>query len=179
MLLLFIDTETTGLDPDQDRVVQLAARIHLCGQTLDLNTYIQPDGFEIPEIAQRIHGIDTEFAHETGIPIADAMEILCGLIQVADAVVGHHVSFDVNFLAAEARRAGREDLATDIENLPQVCTKQMSTKYLADRGEVATRTTTKLATMFKRFTTEDLDGAHDAFTDVLACEIIHNQLRAA
>jgi DNA polymerase III epsilon subunit-like protein len=179
MILLFIDTETTGLNPDEDHVVQLAARVRINSKTIDLNTYIQPVGFEIPESAQRIHGIDTAFAEMNGIPVDQALEVLNLMIQAADAVVGHHVTFDVQFLAAEARRAGRQELALAIEAKPQVCTKKMSYEYLTRCGEVATRSTTKLGTMFQRFTHEPLVDAHDAFTDVLACEFLHTRLLAS
>jgi DNA polymerase III epsilon subunit-like protein len=176
MHLLYVDTETTGLNPDTCRIVQLAARLTIAGRVIDLNTYIQPDGFTIPDAAYQIHGIDAHFAQTNGIPLVDALTALEALIIASDAIVGHHISFDVSFLAAEARRAGLIDLATAINAKTTICTKKMSAKYLTDHGEIATRSTTKLTTMFERFTNQSLTGAHDAFTDVLACELIFSRM---
>lgn len=179
MNLLFIDTETTGLDPQNDRVVQIAGRMALGPKLIEFCTYIQPEGFEIPESASAIHGISTQFAQANGLPIQEVLEMLDVLVDLADRIVGHHIIFDVRFLAAEARRSGREKLADKLEQLEQVCTKKLSLKYLQDSGKPANRSTTKLETMFELFLNEKLEDAHDALTDVIACEMIHKKLVAA
>lgn len=35
---------------------------------------MQPEGFNIPYDADKIHGISTELAHEQGIPLQDVLE---------------------------------------------------------------------------------------------------------
>ena len=176
MHLLFIDVETTGLNPATNHIVQLAARLRLPDQVADLNTYIQPTNFEIPEPARQIHRISTDCAANLGIPLPTALDALTPLVDLADAIVGHHVSFDVSFLIAEAIRAGRPDLAAAIQSLPQICTKQLSADYLHAQGQDNNRSATKLTRMFELLTQQPLADAHDAFTDVLACQVLHQQL---
>ena len=86
-MFLIFDTETTGL-PKRDnapinevdnwpRVIQIAWQLH--GPDGDLishqNLLIQPDGFEIPYSAEKVHGISTEKARSFGIPMREALEI--------------------------------------------------------------------------------------------------------
>ncbi|MCA1747892.1 MAG: 3'-5' exonuclease, partial [Bacteroidales bacterium] len=91
-MFLIFDTETTGL-PLRDnapieelhnwpRIVQIAWQVHdRTGKILEVeNMIIRPDGFEIPYAAEKVHGISTEMARTSGIPIAEAMEKFAGSI---------------------------------------------------------------------------------------------------
>ena len=81
-MYLIFDTETTGLpkswnapitDTDNwPRCIQIAWQLHdALGNLVEHNDFlIQPDGFNIPYDAERIHGISTELAQEQGVPNA-------------------------------------------------------------------------------------------------------------
>jgi ATP-dependent DNA helicase DinG len=108
--LVVIDTETTGLDPDRDRLIDLGA-VRL-GPDLQIverfQTLVDP-GVPIPLFISRLAGIadsDVRGAPDFAAAYA-ALHRFAG-----DAVlVGHNAGFDRDHLAAGARRAGLPALA--------------------------------------------------------------------
>lgn len=93
---VFIDVETTGLNPSNDAIVQLSAVRYFGEKAADgINTYINP-GKPIPASATRIHGITNAMVR--GAPaIQDVREPFMDLIRDA-VLVGYNVIFDLNFL---------------------------------------------------------------------------------
>ena len=108
--LVVLDTETTGLDPERDRIIDIGA-VRL-GPDLEVRdrfvTLVDP-GVPIPLFITRLAGISD--THVRGAPAFP--EAFAALRQFAgDAVlVGHNVGFDRDHLAAGARRAGLPPLA--------------------------------------------------------------------
>jgi DNA polymerase-3 subunit epsilon len=106
-----IDTETTGLDPDEGhRVVELGGLElvnHLPTGRI-FHRYLDPER-DMPVEAFKIHGLTREFL--TGkarfAEIATDFESFIG----ADRIVMHNASFDLKFLNAELARCGRPLLA--------------------------------------------------------------------
>lgn len=86
---LFIDTETTGLNPETEDLLQVAI-VDDQGKVL-LNVFVQPTKrTEWPE-AQAIHGITPEMAAE-GFPLHVVGEWLQNIIK------GHHlIAYNMNF----------------------------------------------------------------------------------
>ena len=107
---LAVDTETTGLNPFEDRIVSIAvARLeddHVAGHYV---AAVNP-GVEIPEAASNIHGVTTARAEADGVPPANALTVAAGLITEAVAhgwpVVIYNAVFDWPLLLAEADRHG-------------------------------------------------------------------------
>lgn len=91
-----IDTETTGLNPDHDRVVEIAAVRYRDGYPFErLETFVDP-GIPIPPEASAIHGI-TDATVRTAPYLAEVDERLREF--VGDAlVVAHNAPFDRAFL---------------------------------------------------------------------------------
>ncbi len=87
-MYLIFDTETTGLpknfnapisDTDNwPRCIQIAWQLHdAMGNLVESQDYlIQPDGFNIPFDAEKIHGISTELAEKEGIPLDKMLALL-------------------------------------------------------------------------------------------------------
>lgn len=103
-----IDTETTGLDVAQDRIIQIAA-LRVAAGVVDsekvFDGLINP-GVEIPISATGIHGILTEDiaqAEDFG-GVVDSFLDFTG----ESLVVGHHVAFDVAILRREFSLSHRE-----------------------------------------------------------------------
>lgn len=108
LALVAIDCETTGLDTSRDRIVSIAAiRISEGLQVIDapvLDLLINP-AIAIPPRATAIHGIDASTV--SGAPtFGEAFESIESALQDC-VVVGHHIGFDLELLAREARRADK------------------------------------------------------------------------
>ena len=94
-MYLVFDTETTGLPlnykaPLTDfnnwpRMVQIAWQIHdVKGELIEVKNYIvKPEGYTIPYNSEKIHGISTKRALETGLPLREVLLFYC-MIMVQD-----------------------------------------------------------------------------------------------
>ena len=101
--LIALDIETTGLDPQTDRIVSLAALplrgAHADGAALDV--LVHP-GLPIPPPSTAVHGIDdAKVAEAAQYPALHPtlVERLHGRV-----ALGHSIRFDLAVIAAEARR---------------------------------------------------------------------------
>lgn len=102
--LAFVDLEMTGLDARRDRVVELCVE-RVRGDAVDarLHTLVRPEGGETGNV--HVHGIDEAalLGAPTFAELAERVEeLLSGAVFVA-----HGASWDVAFIEAEMRRAGR------------------------------------------------------------------------
>ena len=105
MRQIILDTETTGLEPEQGhRVVELACVEILNRRVTDrhLHLYLNPDRDSDPEALQ-VHGLTTEFL--SGHPrFPEVAQQLVDFVRDAEVII-HNAAFDVKFLNAELRRA--------------------------------------------------------------------------
>ena len=107
MRQIFLDTETTGLNPDQgDRVVELAC-VEMINRKLtgnNLHFYLNPQR-DSHEEALRVHGLTTQFLSDK--PLFEAVvEEWLAYVQDAEIII-HNAPFDVGFLNAELQRCGK------------------------------------------------------------------------
>ncbi|TAM98491.1 MAG: DNA polymerase III subunit epsilon [Rhizobiaceae bacterium] len=103
---IIFDTETTGLDPREDRVIEIGG-IELVNRFptgRSFHVYINPQGREVHAEALAVHGIsNADLAHK---PIfADIVEKFMAFIDEAH-LVAHNATFDINFINAEFARLG-------------------------------------------------------------------------
>lgn len=106
-----IDTETTGLDPQQGhRIVEIACieLVHHVPTGKKLHRYVNPER-DMPADALAVHGLTGEFlaAHPLFAAIADEFVAFIG----GDRLVIHNAEFDLAFINAELVRIGRAPLA--------------------------------------------------------------------
>jgi DNA polymerase III subunit epsilon len=180
--VLLFDCETTGkadfkrpvLDPCQPRLVQLAALLVEDDHELAcLNTIIEPDGFLIPVEASNIHGITTERAQEIGVSLPPVLEFFHDLINRADWIVGHNVSFDIFVTQVEfAKRA----YANPFVEKPTFCTMRQSTDVCKLPGQYGYKWP-KLREVYYHAFQEELVNAHNAMFDLRATLRVYNWLR--
>jgi CBS domain-containing protein len=117
-----IDTETTGLDPAEARIVEFAAIRILGGHLSDemFRSLVSP-GVSIPAAATAIHHIDD--AKVAGAPsFSQAWPELINFIGGA-VVIGHTIGFDLAVLERECKRAGvvfRQPRALDTRILAEI-----------------------------------------------------------
>jgi DNA polymerase III subunit epsilon len=108
---IVIDTETTGLDPnDGHRIVEIACieLMHHVPTGRKFHRYVNP-GRDIPADALAVHGLTTEFLANQ-LPFAELADELATFI-AGDRLVIHNAEFDLAFINAELARLGRPALA--------------------------------------------------------------------
>ncbi|MFD2568723.1 DNA polymerase III subunit alpha [Pseudotenacibaculum haliotis] len=133
-MYLIFDTETTGLpkswnapitDTDNwPRCIQIAWQLHdEMGNLVEHNDFlVQPDGFNIPYDAERVHGISTDLAHEQGITLSEGLDLFNEALKKTKFIVGQNVGFDVNIMGCEFHRLGVENNLTQLPVL-DTCTE--------------------------------------------------------
>lgn len=121
---LVIDTETTGLDPnDGHRIVEVAV-IELINHLPTgkfFHCYINPER-DMPEAALAIHGLTSEFlaTHPPFAKIASEFLEFLG----SDPLVIHNAEFDLAFLNAELRRMDLPPLAMPFTDTLQIARRR-------------------------------------------------------
>ncbi len=107
--LAFLDLEMTGLDPENDRVVEVCIDRVVGGRRVELvHSLVRPD-VRIGG-ASHVHGLDA--AALEGAP--SFAEIAGDVLRALDgaALVAHAAEWDASFLIAEMKRAGRSLVLT-------------------------------------------------------------------
>jgi DNA polymerase-3 subunit epsilon len=106
MRQIVLDTETTGLEPEQGhRIIEIGA-VELVNRRLtgaDLHHYLNPDR-EIDHGALDVHGITAEFLANKP-RFAQILDELLAFVDGSDLVI-HNAEFDIGFLNHELRLAG-------------------------------------------------------------------------
>ncbi len=106
MRQVFLDTETTGLSPEQgDRIIEIACVEYDSRRETGrrLHHYINAGRASHPD-ALRVHGITDEFLADKP-PFASIVQELLAFVAGAEVVI-HNAAFDVGFINAELLRLG-------------------------------------------------------------------------
>ncbi|MGK0210894.1 MAG: DNA polymerase-3 subunit alpha [Polaribacter sp.] len=178
-MYLIFDTETTGLPrnwnaplSDSDnwpRCIQIAWQIHdKDGKLMEHQDYlVQPEGFNIPYDAEKIHGISTELAQAKGIPLAEVIEKFNEALLKSKFIVGQNVGFDTNIMGAEYHRLGIED---PIPNYPvlDTCTEVTAKLCQLPGGRGGKFKLPTLTELHKFLFNAPFGEAHNATADVEA-----------
>ena len=149
-----IDCESTGLDPEKDRIVEVAVVLFNMRESLSsFETLVDPE-CPIPPISQGIHKISSEML--VGKP--KIREILPHILSMIDkhVIVGHAIGFDVSLIANEAKRAG---IPTKIEQQLMLDTLRLARLYGGSPVN-------SLEQLRKHFNIP-AEGAHRAMSDVI------------
>ena len=114
MRQIFLDTETTGLSPENgDRVIEIAC-VELFNRKLTGNNrhyYVNP-GRDSHEEALKVHGITTEFLKDKP-PFAAVADELMRYLDGADVFI-HNAPFDLGFLDNELALLGRPGVRSTV-----------------------------------------------------------------
>jgi DNA polymerase-3 subunit epsilon len=112
--LAAFDIETTGTDPDSDRIVTAAVSLVGAGLAGEHCSWLVDPGVEIPAEASAVHGISTEQARAEGCEPSRAVEEivtqLARHVAAGAPIVAFNARFDLTILDREARRHGIEPL---------------------------------------------------------------------
>lgn len=117
MRQIFLDTETTGLYPDQGhRIIEIAA-VEIFNRRptqRHFHIYINPER-EIDPGAQEVHGISLEFLQDKPL-FANIAEEFIEFIRGAELII-HNAPFDVGFLNMELARLNLDKLQSYISGI--------------------------------------------------------------
>ena len=122
--IIVLDTETSGLSPEKNRIIELSAVKVVCdGQkavvTDELDVLIKlPDGEKIPpEIVELTH-ITDEMLDSDGVSEQEACKVFCDLFaEERILVVAYNAQFDMNFLFYFLYRNSKLDILKKINML--------------------------------------------------------------
>jgi DNA polymerase-3 subunit epsilon len=170
-----LDTETTGLNPDQDRILSIGAIKLRDGRIKPkeaLELYIHQQYFDASVVP--IHGL---LKNATGIQISEkeGLEILMAHLKDT-IIVGHHIRFDIEILNRALLRHGFPPLDN-----PFIDTALLYSKTLLKSPLLKKKSHYSLDDLAKRF---DLDGRDrhtalgDAYLTAMAFVHILGQLNA-
>lgn len=162
--LVSFDTETSGINPLEDRIVT-AAVVVPGQQPLERLAAVEVD---IHPKAQAVHGISVEYARANGAPPAVVIEEVCAslakhLIDGA-ALVVMNAPFDLTLLDAECQRYGVPTLAERIGRPVGPVIDPLVLDRAVDKYRPGRR---NLETLAKLYGVE-LTGAHQAGADAVA-----------
>lgn len=173
--LLCVDTETTGVDPFTDRIVELAWVLVAPDGTAGYreSVLINP-GIDVPESASDVHGLTTERLQIDGMEPAKALARFADLLTSRSwrqPVVIYNARFDWPLILTEARR---HDI--DLHPSPTIIDPYVIDKAV-DKYRKGKRT---LAVTAGHYGVElSADEAHGGLADATATgRILHAMVRA-
>jgi DNA polymerase-3 subunit epsilon len=111
-----VDTETTGLRPGSDRVIEVAGVRLRNGEIIDsFQSLINPER-HLPSFIVKFTGITPDML----LDAPKAAEILPDFLQFIEGavLVGHNLSFDLNFLSREAQLLGQVFPDEGLDTIP-------------------------------------------------------------
>jgi DNA polymerase III epsilon subunit-like protein len=186
IMLLFIDTETTGLPKPVSkdiekwpRIVQLAWSLYdNDGNRESLNSFIiYPTDFVIPQDAASIHGITTERAKKEGLSLHKVLPQFNCDVDKATTIIAHNAEFDLPIVNTEFMRCRLE---TNLAKKQNFCTmktqKIISYCKIPKPSGMGYKWPTLNELHLKLFETEFTDS-HNAGADVEACAKCFFELR--
>ncbi len=175
-MILFFDTETTGLPPRRaasdlrrwPRLVEIAWILDdPRGSVLREEVFlVRPEGFRIPPAASRVHGITTERARRHGRPLDEVLDRLEDAARSARTVVAHNLAYDARVVAAECARLGRAD---PLAGKRKRCTMRETTRLVGIRHPYHGTKWPTLAELHSHLFGKPHDDAHGALADARAC----------
>lgn len=111
---LALDTETTGVDVESDRIVTACLGVAGGPEKWSPRSWLFTQAEPIPQGATDVHGITTAFANEHGTdPAINLAEIVADLYKgwgMGMPVVIYNAPFDLTILDRELRRNGHDPL---------------------------------------------------------------------
>jgi DNA polymerase-3 subunit epsilon len=153
-IFVCLDCETTGLDPQEDRIIEIAISRFTLDQILEEYDSLVNPLIPIPASSTQVH-------HITEAMVKDKPSIEHILPRVLDLtgdsiIVGHGITFDIEIIANACSRA---HIAPTIRNNPAIDTLRLARLY----GESPSNS---LETLRSHFNIEE-EGAHRAMSDVV------------
>jgi len=160
---IFFDLETTGVSTTTDRILQIGAIKVLPDGTEEVKNVLINPTIPIPAGASAVHGIyEADIADKP--TFRQIAKSFAGWLSGCDLAGYNSDNFDVPMLIEEFARCGIEFPEPDTRFLDVLKIERLVNGHT-------------LGSTYKRYTGEELDGAHDALIDIYATmKIFQKQL---
>ena len=162
---IIVDTETTGLDPNIDEILQIAI-VDGNGKIL-FNEYIKPEHHTTWSDAEKIHKISPETVKKCK-PLKKYKRKISRIFKNATQIIGYNLPFDLKFLEKKIDIYTESQILIDL--MPKFA-KVFREPHPFIKGEYKWQKLTTAAA-FYNYKYEP----HDALNDVLATLHIANNL---
>ena len=119
-----IDVETTGVDYDCDRIIEVGLLKISQDQIVDQFQCFVKCEKDIPEAVTKLTGITNEMIKSQGITEEEAFEQIQKFVG-NDLIVGYHVQFDVNFIQIMCERTGKNMVIKKTKDVLQMARRKI------------------------------------------------------
>lgn len=137
--IVFFDTETTGLDPEKDQIIELAAALVTeNGIELKIDAFCKlPAGEKIPEKIVELTHITDDMLADKGIDYREACRIFCNMLHSDSEVllVAHNIQFDLLFVLEMFKRCGMVPKAPKLRAIDDVLALYEVTKAMSEERD--------------------------------------------
>ena len=124
MRQLILDTETTGLDYQKDRIIELACLevVNNAYTERKFHQYYNPGGVVISEQSEEIHGLSNSFLRKFN-SFDESLDDFIDFVGDAELVI-HNAQFDISMINNALKRKNRPEIEMD----RVLCTLEMAKK---------------------------------------------------
>jgi len=155
-----LDTETTGLSIEKDRIVEIACielDDHLPTKNL-FHTFLNPEGVKVSKDAFEIHGYSNEFLNDK----PKFKDIARDFIQFIEGkkIIIHNADFDLNFLNKELKKL----------NFSEIDKNNVLDSLLLAREKFPGSTAKNLTSLCKKFKIDT--SAREKHSALLDCKLL-------
>lgn len=163
MKRIFFDIETTGVNIQRDRIIQIGMMVFE-GNNLNEHTYLINPEVSIPEEATQIHGITNEDVKDKPTFNELASEIYNHFKDVDEIITHNGNEFDIPMLLSEFERV---NMKLDLSSVKLIDTLQIERKLFPNT----------LDGLYYKYTKRKMNNHHDALEDTRATlEVFKGQL---
>ncbi len=124
MRKLILDTETTGLDFEQDRIIEIACieLVHDAATGEKFHNYYSPGDIIISEHAEQIHGLSNSLLRKYD-KFEDKIDEFINFVGESKLII-HNAQFDLSMINNALKRQGKTQISKD----QTICTLEMAKK---------------------------------------------------
>ena len=124
MRKLILDTETTGLDYQKDRIIELGCLEIVDNQYTEkkFHQFYNPDGVVVSKQSEEIHGLNNSFLRKFN-SFDDSLDEFIDFVDDAQLVI-HNAQFDISMINNALKRKNRAEIEMD----RVLCTLEMAKK---------------------------------------------------
>ena len=124
MRKLILDTETTGLDFEQDRIIEIACieLVHDAATGEKFHNYYSPGDIIISEHAEQIHGLSNSLLRKYD-KFEDKIDEFINFVGESQLII-HNAQFDLSMINNALKRQGKAQISKD----QTICSLEMAKK---------------------------------------------------